>query len=228
MELTPTIVGLPMAMTLGFAFGMGPCLISCLPYLGPVFLGADGGIRRSWRILLPLSLGRLTGYGALGAASGLAGLLAGDLVGSGVVRLVLGCAALFVGLALLLGARGSKTCPSTVAATQPLRRVLPAARGLMPGGLYLMGVGMALNPCAPLGIVLFSAAATASGVDGALLGAGFGIGAIAVPALVYGVAVAYFGQQLRAQLGDWRRGIERLAAALLIMSGLANLGTGLA
>jgi sulfite exporter TauE/SafE len=225
MELTPTIVGLPMAMTLGFAFGMGPCLISCLPYLGPVFLGSDGGIRQSWRILLPLSLGRLTGYGALGAASGLAGQFASDLIGGGVVRALLGVAALFVGLSLLLRMRADKSCPANEDRSTPLRRILPAspARGLLPGGLYLMGVGMALNPCAPLGIVMFSAAATASGTGGALLGIGFGAGAITVPALVYGIGVAYFGQQLRIKLGDWRQRIAMLAAGLLILSGLGNL-----
>jgi sulfite exporter TauE/SafE len=225
MDVPPAIVGLPMAVTLGFAFGMGPCLISCLPYLGPVFLGSDGGIRQSWRILLPLSLGRLTGYGALGMASGLAGQLVSDLIGSGIVRTLLGVAALFVGLSLLWRARAEKSCTTNENGPQPLRRVLPnaPARGLMPGGLYLMGVGMALNPCAPLGIVMFSAAATASGTGGALLGIGFGVGAIAVPALVYGIGVAYFGQQLRVKLGDWRQGIVALAAGLLILSGLGNL-----
>lgn len=219
----PTIVGLPMAMTLGFAFGMGPCLVSCLPYLGPVFLGSDGGVRQSWRILLPLSLGRLTGYAALGGASGIVGQLASDFVGSGAVRIALGFAALFIGLALLFRRHGVHCERPAPTGPQPVRRVMPPARGLMPGGLYLMGVGMALNPCAPLGIVLFSAAATANGVDGALLGAVFGFGAITVPTIVYGVGVAYFTQQLRARLGDWRTGIERLAAALMILTGVVNI-----
>ena len=30
-----TIIGLPMALSLGLMYGLGPCLVSCLPYLGP-------------------------------------------------------------------------------------------------------------------------------------------------------------------------------------------------
>ena len=44
-------IGLPMALGLGMLYGLGPCLVSCLPYLGPVFLNADQGIRQSWKIL---------------------------------------------------------------------------------------------------------------------------------------------------------------------------------
>jgi len=93
----------------------------------------------------------------------------------------------------------------------------------MPGGLFLMGLGMALNPCTPLGIVMFSAAASASGLAGLALGLGFGIGAIAVPSLVYGIGVAYFGSRLRAELGNYRARIERLSAGLLILVGLVNI-----
>jgi len=219
-----TIVGLPMAMTLGLVFGMGPCVVSCLPYLGPVFLASDGGIRHSWRILLPLSLGRLAGYGGFGLAAGLAGQLVGDQIGTSTVRAVLGCATVMVGLALLLRRRPA-ACGAPRPAELPLqRRDGPdRARGLMPGGLFLLGLGMALNPCTPLGVVLFSAAASASGAAGLALGLGFGLGAVAVPSLVYGVGVAYFGSRLRAQLHNHRVGIERLSAALLIFVGLINI-----
>ena len=50
------------ALLLGLGFGAGPCNIACLPFLGPVFVASGGGVRRAWRVLLPFSLGRLTGY----------------------------------------------------------------------------------------------------------------------------------------------------------------------
>ncbi|MGD9788835.1 MAG: sulfite exporter TauE/SafE family protein [Sulfuricellaceae bacterium] len=222
MELT--VVGLPMAVALGLVFGMGPCIVSCFPYLGPVFLASDGGIRHSWRILLPLSLGRLTGYGGFGLAAGLAGQLVGDHIGASSVRLVLGCATVMVGLALLLR-RQPAACGAPRPVEQPLHRLDgPArARTLMPGGLFLLGLGMALTPCTPLGAVLFSAAASASWPAGLALGLGFGLGAVAVPSLVYGVGVAYFGSRLRTQLQNHRVGIERLSAALLIVVGLTHI-----
>ena len=222
---TPTLVGIPMAMTLGLAFGMGPCLLACLPYLGPVFLNSDGGVRQSWHILLPLSLGRLTAYGGFGFLAGLAGQLVSE-VGDSPVRLVLGCATLMVGGALLLRGRRSTACAAHASAGQATISFTPLAaapRSLMPGGLYLMGIGMALTPCAPLGMVLISAAVAGSGLHGLALGLGFGAGAIFVPSLAYGIGAAYFGSRLREQLGPWRHRIEFASAALLMLSGATQL-----
>lgn len=234
-------VGLPMAFTLGFTFGMGPCLLACLPYLGPVFLNCDGGVRQSWRILLPLSLGRLTGYVGFGLAGGLLGQVVSERIDSSQIKLVLGAAALMVGLALLwrvIGGRkacgGDHACAtSSKPAVMPLLRLdKPKPRlnprpapptTLMPGGLYLMGLSMALTPCAPLGVVLVAATALASAGGGALLGLSFGLGAVLVPSLVYGLGVAYFGQRLREQLGPWRGRIEMLSATLLILTGAVHL-----
>lgn len=226
-------IGLPMAFTLGFTFGMGPCLLACLPYLGPVFLNCDGGLRQSWRILLPLSLGRLTGYVGFGLAGGLLGQVVSERINSSQVKLVLGAAALMVGLALLwqvIGGRkacgGENTCASTgKPAVMPLRRLDNPAPPvtLMPGGLYLMGLSMAMTPCAPLGVVLVAATALASAGGGALLGLSFGLGAVLVPSLVYGLGMAYLGQRLREQLGPWRGRIQTLSAVLLMSTGAVHL-----
>ena len=222
-----TLVGLPMAMTLGLAYGLGPCLISCLPFLGPVFLARDFSVRRSWRVVLPLSLGRLLGYSLFGAAAGWAGHYVKDsAAASPALNLVVGGASLMMGLALLWQRRPLCAVASApTGGSRPLRRFDIGAepRPLLPGGLFLMGVGMALTPCAPLGVVLFSAAASGHALAGLLLGAGFGLGAIVVPALVFGLGVAYFGGRLREQLGPWRPGIERLSAGLLILVGMSQL-----
>lgn len=222
-----TVVSLPMAMALGLAFGLSACTITCLPYLGPVFLANDGGIRQSWCTVLPFSLGRLSSYAAMGTAAGVTGQYLGEGFGLDWLRPVLGTAALMVGLALLLKRPRPKYCAALQSDTQPLQRMdrgtPPAPRTLMPGGLFLLGISMALNPCAPLGTVLFSAAITASALHGLTLGLGFGIGAITIPSLVYGIGVAYLSERLREALQNWRVGIERLSAALLIIVGTGNL-----
>jgi thiol:disulfide interchange protein DsbD len=218
------VVSAPMAATLGFAYGMGPCLISCLPFLGPVFLASDGGIGKSWKIILPLSLGRLSAYSSFGAIVGMMGHYVKDTMSSDSIRMVIGCAVLMVGLALLLRKSGN-TCRSGEAQSAPLRRMDKAEtpRVLLPGGLFLMGIGMALSPCAPLGIVLFSASLTGSAAGGLLLGMSFGLGAIVIPALAYGIGMAYLGTQLREQLQNWRPTIERISALLLVAVGISNL-----
>jgi cytochrome c biogenesis protein CcdA len=219
-----TLISLPMAMALGLVFGLSACTITCLPYLGPVFLANDGGIRQSWRTVLPFSLGRLCSYGAMGAIAGMTGQFLGQSFGLDWMRPVLGIAALMVGLALLLPRQ--RRCATQQVGEQPLQRMdggVTAQRTLMPGGLFLLGVSMALNPCAPLGTVLFTAAYTADTLHGLTLGLGFGLGAITIPSLVYGIGVAYLSERLREALKSWRVGIERLSAALLIVVGTGNL-----
>jgi thiol:disulfide interchange protein DsbD len=219
---TEIVVGVPMAMALGLAYGLGPCLISCLPYLGPVFLARDFELRRSWRVILPLSLGRLAGYGSFGLVAGLAGNIMKDGAAAPTVRLVVGAAAVMMGLALLWR---RPACAASTSDGVPLRRMAAPSepRLLLPGGLFLMGVGMALTPCAPLGVVLFSAAASASAWQGMVLGLAFGLGAIVVPSLVYGIGAVWFGRRLREELKTWRPAMERIAASLLIIVGLSNL-----
>ena len=212
------------ALILGLSFGAGPCNVSCLPFLGPVFLARGGGTRTSWGVVIPFSAGRLAGYSLLGLTAGLLGENIAPLVESGGLHAVLGVATVIVGL--LLWRRAGRTSCSTahrgahrgVGGEQPL---LPARRAL-PGGLFAMGFGMALNPCAPLGIVLVAAAATASAVAGFTLGAGFGVGAVVVPALLFGYGVAHIGGELKRQLSQWRRPLERAAAALLMALGVAT------
>ena len=207
-------IGLPMAMSLGLLFGMGPCLIRCLPYLGPVFLGMDTGPRQSWKIMLPISLGRMTIYAALGIAAGALGGIADGMIGITLVRAVLGTASVLVGVGLLWKIVPWKRHGCPVQA--PINPVLP-------GGLFLLGIGMGLTPCAPLAAVLTSAAASGNAWAGLQLGLAFAAGAIVVPSVVYGIGVAYFGVQLREKLGAWRRRIEIAGGALLIISGLGIL-----
>ncbi len=218
------VIGAPMAAALGFAYGLGPCLISCAPFLGPVFLACDGGVRKSWKIILPLSLGRLTAYSSFGLIAGALAHYVKDAIATDTVRVVIGCAALMIGLALLLRKPGN-ACGSEQVQSVPLQRMKKRESTvvLMPVGLFLMGISMALTPCAPLGIVLFSAAMTGSAAGGLLLGMSFGLGAIVIPAIVYGVGLAYLGTRLREQLNSWRPIIERISALLLVAVGISNL-----
>lgn len=228
-----TLVTFPMALALGLVFGMGACTIACLPYLGPVFLASDGGIRRSWRILLPFSLGRLSGYATLATIAGLAGhYLEGEIADDTQVRALVGSAAILIGIALWLRPSNAAACGSrdeVSPATVPVEFIGKplesenTPRSLLPSGLFLLGVGMTLTPCAPLGAVLFSAAAVASPWHGLLIGLGFGLGAILIPSLIYGIGAAYLGTRLREQLLHHRQGITRLSAGLLILSGVGNL-----
>jgi sulfite exporter TauE/SafE len=224
MSLSPVSLSFGAALLLGLSFGSGPCNIACLPYLGPVFLTNDQGIRQAWRTLLPFSLGRMTGYALLGGMAGWAGLLVEDWIASPWVGWLLGGASVLVALSLLWR-RGKPGCfkqdrPQTM---QVQLKTNAAASPTLAGGLYLMGMVMALNPCTPLTTVILAAATSASLLAGLSLGLGFGLGAVLIPTLVFAFGVAHFGSQIRGYLSEYRTTLENLSIGLLIL-----LGTGTA
>lgn len=224
-SIEQTLLTIPMATMLGLAFGMGSCTIACLPFLGPVFLASEGGVRRSWHIMLPFSLGRLTSYAGLATAAGVTGQIIGSTAASQELRWLLGMAALILGVAMLLRRPVQSGCAHRSSREVPLRTDIrnESAEAMLPGGLFLLGAGMALSPCAPLGSVILSAAVGGDAWHGLWLGLGFGLGAIVIPTIFYGIGFAWFGSRLREQLSNSHKYIVRLSAALLIFTGAGNL-----
>ncbi len=208
------------AMVMGLLFGAGPCSVTCLPYLGPVFLTQESGWRRTFGVIAPFSLGRLSGYTALGTVAGYAGYTATSWFKEGPAGIILGIATVLLGLLLLRRAGKGKPC----GVSSPKEQVVAipgkkAKQKLVPFSLFGLGLGMALNPCVPLGTVLTVAAAGADPVLGAQLGLAFGLGAVVVPALVFGLLVAHFGLQVRQALVQWRGRLEAGAGGMLILLG---------
>jgi len=215
--MEPVTLTLSAAAVLGFSFGAGPCNVSCLPYLGPVFLGSSAG-SRAWRLILPFSAGRLVGYALLGLVAGSLGENIAGFLDTGVLRWLLALGTLLVGVHLFWRA-GTRSCGAH-AGNRGTQNVMLPGQEPLPGGLFLMGAGMALNPCAPLSIILLAAATAASASWGLGLGLSFGVGAVMVPALVFGFGIAYLGQEIRQHLNNWLPLLEKGAALLLIILGL--------
>lgn len=226
--IEPVSLSFGAALLLGLSFGAGPCNIACLPYLGPVFTTNDNGIRGSWRTLLPFSLGRISGYTSLAGAAGWAGLWVDDLIAGPWVRWILGGATVLVALSILWRRRrgGCKSaCPTKTpvkieAESVPNSRAI--GRSSLPGSLYLMGFGMALNPCAPLTTIILASATSASILAGASLGIGFALGAVVLPTLIFAFGVAHFGHQIRLHLAHHRTVLENTSIGLLVIIGSAT------
>jgi uncharacterized protein len=230
MPLEPVVLSAGAALLLGLGYGAGPCSIACLPILGPVFTATEGGVRDAWRTLLPFSLGRLTGYALLGGLAGGLGLLVEDWLAAPWVRWLLAAATLLVALSLLFR-RKSAACDSSCNAHHPTllmpttsnsQRGNTTSNKLLPGSLFLLGMGLALNPCAPLTTLVLASATSASIVTGVTLGSGFALGAILVPSLIFAFGLAHFGQQIRHHLAEHRAGLEYTSVGLLILTGTAT------
>ncbi len=205
-------------LLLGLSFGSGPCNIACLPYLGPVLFTRGGGVRHAWHTLLPFSLGRVTGYSLLGTLAGASGAVLMDWLQAPWMRGLLGAATLLVALALLRKRRQGSCSTRPQAETQTIQ----PPRKLLPSSLFLMGAGMALTPCAPLGMVLLAAAASASASIGFSLGFAFGLGAVIIPAFIFGFAVAHLSQELKNHLSQWRGKLEDFGIGLLVLMGIST------
>ncbi|MEJ2590788.1 MAG: sulfite exporter TauE/SafE family protein [Candidatus Thiodiazotropha sp.] len=227
--IEPVVLSFSSALLLGLGYGSGPCNIACLPYLGPVFAATDGGIRAAWRTLLPFSLGRVSGYALLGGLAGGFGLVVEDWLAAPWTRWLLGAATLLAGLSILLGRRRAacaRACPSSsghrVVVGDIGRETVSQRTSTLPGSLYLMGMGMALNPCAPLITLTLASATAASVAAGLSLGSGFALGAVLVPTLIFTFGAAHFGQQLRHHLARHRVALENTSVALLMSTGAAT------
>ncbi len=216
-------LGFGAVVLMGLAFGAGPCNVSCLPYLGPVFLSQDSQGRGAWRTVLPFSLGRLLSYSTLGAVAGGIGHVATAWLETGPATLFLGAATILVGLFLWRRAGKGMSCESQkVSSGEQQLHFHRRQRKGMSFGLFGMGAAMALNPCVPLGTVLLAAGASASAINGLWLGFGFGVGAVLVPSILFGIVVAHFGEQIRTHLLQWRKELERGAAVMLMVLGVVT------
>lgn len=219
---------IPTALFLGLAFGAGPCNLTCLPYLGPTFVASEGTANHAWRTVIPFSLGRLTGYTSLGLAAGFLGSSLNEWFKSPVVGWILGGATIIVGLSLLFKRKPKNVAELNVVVNvqslDTFENKTPSCmpNKSLPGGLFVMGAGMALNPCAPLATVLIAASATGSAIGGLGLGLGFGVGAVIIPAIIFAIGVAHFGRQLRLHMEAWKPTLEVAASALLIVMGIVT------
>lgn len=229
-ELAP--LGFVSALLLGLSYGATACSIACVPLVGPALLGRGGGARESWRMVAAFSLGRVSGYMGMAGASALLGHWVAGLDMQWATRLLVGGGTMALGVLVILRAgRGTACRARPTSSTREVRIPVPSPRpratrrGLNMLGAYATGLGMAFSPCAPLATILLAAATAGSFAGGMLLGAGFGLGAALLPALLLGFGASALTHELRMRVGRWRGVLERGAGLFLLLLGaLVALG----
>ena len=198
------------ALLVGLSVGLTTCAFSCLPFLGAWAFGRAGGSGEAARHTAAFLTGRLSSYALLGAAAGAFGGALNSALSSGAGHLALGAASVIAGILLL---RRSPSAPCGGA----------RGAGLPP---LLLGLAMALTPCAPLVSLLGACASSGSAAAGAGLGAAFGLGAAVTPVLFLVPVLGGVGRRMteeRAWLGAWLR---VGGAAVLIWLGINRLWLG--
>jgi sulfite exporter TauE/SafE len=217
--------GLPAVMMALFLAGLAGGATHCAGMCGPFVIAqaaavADraqaGGVlaRLSGAALLPYHLGRMLGYGMLGAAAGgLAGVVAFGTGFRFVLAALLGVAALL--MLAQASARIAALLPRMPAPRLPagLQRRLGALLAA-PTGLRGVALGLMLSalPCGLLYGALAGAAATGSMLGGALAMLAFVVGTM--PALM---GVALLGRFFGRRAGP---GMRLAGAALFTLNGV--------
>jgi sulfite exporter TauE/SafE len=182
------------AFVTGLLGSFGHCLAMCGPLVGSLALAAGpGGARRSLAGQLAYHAGRITTYGAIGAAMGLTGSfvnVAGRLAGvQQAVALAAGALMVLLGL----GAAGLSSALKRLEA-RASGKVIALVRGVLEGGgagrLYPTGLALGLLPCGLSWTVFLGAAGTGSLPEGLLVALAFGLGTLPALLLVGGLSVA--------------------------------------
>jgi sulfite exporter TauE/SafE len=206
----------------GLAGGAGHCVAMCGPIVASLGLAAapgQGTLAAAARTV-PYHLGRVTTYGALGAAMGLTGSfvnVAGRLAGlSEAVAVVAGGLMILFGL----GATGL-SAPLERLTSRASGRLTRLARSLLGGGapLYPLGLALGFLPCGLSWTAFLGAAATGGPVPGFLSALAFGLGTI--PGLLAaGLLAAAFGQRARGLLYRFGGLVVAALGLLFLLRGL--------
>lgn len=214
------------AFVTGLLGSFGHCAAMCGPLAGSLALAAaPGGARRTLAGQLAYHAGRITTYGAVGAAMGLAGSFVnvasrlagvqqGVALAAGVLMVLLGAGA--AGLSAALARLEARASGRVIAL------VRTALAGGGPGRLYPTGLALGLLPCGLSWTVFLGAAGTGSLPEGLLVATAFGLGT--TPALLLaGVAGAALGARARGALARAGGVAVALLGILFLARGLGAL-----
>lgn len=220
--MSPTESVYPLLFVSGLLGGFGHCTGMCGPLVGTFSLCL--GERRQFPSHLLYHLGRITTYGVIGGAAGLAGAFLGIAAGLGRVQqaVAIGAGLLVILAGLALGGWLPRQRSASVAGG-PAGLYARIARFLeesdAPGIFYPMGLILGLLPCGLVYAALLTAAR--AGMEAGTPASGFLRGFLAmtlfgagtIPSLLLvGRAIGFLGLRMRKRL-------YRASAAMVVFAG---------
>lgn len=215
---------LPIALTTGFLGGFGHCVAMCGPLVGALGLSAPPGIpvRRALAPQLAYHLGRVTTYGTVGAAMGLAGSfvnVAGRLAGfQDVVAVLAGLLMVAMGLGAAAQSLWVRSAEGKLAG-QVMGAVRRLAGHEAPMRAYPLGLALGFLPCGLSYSAFAAAAATGNPARGLALALAFGLGTL--PALLLaGAVVSALSARARGLLYRAGGALVALLGVFFVLRGL--------
>jgi thiol:disulfide interchange protein DsbD len=202
------------AFLIGLIYGWTSCTLVCLPFISLYIVGSEKGTLRGFKTTMMFNLGRLITYALLGFAAGLLGsfFLRGldyRLFGTILFSLFI----ILIGLRIIWRKKGESNC----SANNPLHRIrngIPNNWGLKP---FLLGLFIALVPCAGLIAVLSLSAFSLSPITGVLAAVIFGVGSSLSPLLVVGAGAGWFARKVHSKAPNLKTYVQGASGILLIL-----------
>lgn len=194
------------------SYGATACMLTCMPLLSPILLANSATRQQSLKVLLPISLGRISGYIVLSliAFAG-SSLLKNIIADKTLIGYLLG------GLTLVLAVRlwfslkaGSSCCSATPQQT---------SQGNF--ALFFTGLLLSMSLCAPV-ITMMTLSATTPSIAWAIsYGAIFGLGATLLWFLFFSVVLTAILKESLVHLSRYRGFLQHAAPILLAGVGIA-------
>lgn len=193
------------------SYGATSCMLSCMPLLSPILLANATTRAQSLHVLLPVSLGRLSGYVFLSLIAFFGATLIKAFISDNVLMgYILGTLTLILALRLWFSLRRSSACCTTSA---------PSPQGAIE--LFFTGAFLSMSLCAPV-ITMMTLSATSSSLLWAVAyGLAFGLGATLLWFLFFSIILTSILKESLTHLQQYRNILQHLAPLFLAGVGVA-------
>lgn len=193
------------------SYGATACMLTCMPLLSPILLANSATRQQSLRVLLPISLGRISGYITLSLIAYLGATMIKTFISdTTLMGYLLGSVTLILAGRLWFSLRGSSSCCSASSHTP---------QGQIP--LFITGALLSMSLCAPV-ITMMTLSASSHSLGWAIAyGATFGLGATLLWFLFFSVVLTRILKESLIHLSRYRNFLQHAAPLLLAGVGIA-------
>ncbi len=193
------------------AYGATACMLSCMPILSPILLANSATRQESLRVLLPITLGRISGYITLSlAAYAGASMIKSFIADKEIMGYLLGSVTLILAVRLWFSLKASSCCTTSHPRTPQGSIALFATGGLL-----------SMSLCAPVITMMALSAASHSLAWAIAYGAVFGLGATLLWFLFFSVILTRILKESLIHLSRYRNALHHTAPPLLAGVGIA-------
>lgn len=193
------------------SYGATACMLSCMPLLSPILLANGSTRQQSLRVLIPISLGRISGYMFLSLIAYAGATMIKSIISDTVLMgYLLGSATLILALRLWFSLKASPSC-CTASPQTPQGTVT----------LFFTGAFLSMSLCAPVITMMTLSAVTSSPIWALAYGLAFGLGATLLWFLFFSVVLASILKESLNHLSRYKKGLQHIAPILLAGVGIA-------